>query len=69
MIWGILYFICAIICCGIILYVKDTSFTDLIVVVPALFCGIIWPLLLVLVILYSLAHCIRLLLAKIIKTK
>lgn len=68
MIWGILYFICTIICCGILLYVENISLTDPIVV-PALFCSIVWPLLLVLVILYSLAHCIRLLLAKIIKTK
>jgi hypothetical protein len=68
MIWGILYFICAAICCGIILYVEDVASTDPIIAV-VLICSIIWPLLLLLVILYGLAHCIKLLLTKIIKTK
>ena len=57
-----------IICCGIILYIENISFADPIVVL-ALFCSMVWPLLLLLVILYSLAHCVRVLLEKIINSK
>jgi hypothetical protein len=67
MIWIILYVICTAICCGILLYVIDpldyneTAFTC--------FCSLFWPAFLVLLILYGLGHCIRLLLEKVIKTK
>lgn len=68
MIWGILYFICTVICCGIILYVNDLSFNDndtpLLVV-----SSIAWPMLLLFIIIYGLGYCVRLLLTKIIKTK
>lgn len=68
MIWGILYFICTVICCGIILYVNDLTFDDddipLLVV-----SSIAWPILLLFTIIYGLGHCVRLLLTKIIKTK
>lgn len=68
MIWIILYVICTIICCGIILYINDSSFDDPITVL-AVSCSIAWPILLVLYVLYGLGHCVRLLLTKIIKTK
>ena len=68
MIWGILYFICTAICCGIMLYVNDLSFDDddtpLLVV-----SSIAWPILLLFIIIYGLGYCIRLLLTKLIKTK
>lgn len=68
MIWGILYFICTVLCCGVILYVNDPTFDDddtpLLVV-----SSIAWPILLLFVIIYGLGHCVRLLLTKIIKTK
>lgn len=68
MIWGILYFICTIICCGIMLYVNDLSFDDPIIVL-AVTCSITWPILLALCVLCWLGHCVRLLLEKTIKTK
>ena len=68
MIWGILYFICTIICCGIILYVTDLTIDDSLVVI-AVICSLGWPIFLVIAILYGLGHCVRLLLTKIIKTK
>ena len=68
MIWGILYFICTIICCGIILYVTDLSFNDPLIVLAAM-CSLAWPILLVFYVLCRLGHCVRLLLTKIIKTK
>ena len=68
MIWGILYFICTVICCGIILYVNDLTFDDPIIVL-AVTCSLAWPILLALYSLYGLGHCVRLLLTKIIKTK
>lgn len=63
MIWGILYFICAVIDCGIILCIDeyDTDFT--------VFCSLFWPVHLIFFVLYGLGHCVRLLLTKIIKTK
>jgi hypothetical protein len=68
MIWGILYFICTVICCGIILYVNDLTFDDddapLLVV-----SSIAWPILLLFIIIYGLGYCVRFLLTKIIKTK
>ncbi len=68
MIWGILYFICTVICCGIMLYVNDLTFDDddtpLVVV-----SSITWPILLLFIIMYGLGYCVRFLLAKIIKTK
>lgn len=68
MIWIILYIICTAICCGIILYVNNMSFYDKDVPL-AVFGGIIWPVILLITILYGLGHCIKLLLTKIIKTK
>lgn len=68
MIWIILYVICTAICCGIILYVNDLAFNDddaILVIISS----IVWPIFLVLFILYGLGHCVRLLLTKIIKTK
>lgn len=68
MIWVILYIICTIICCGIILYVTDLTTEDSLVILAVL-CSISWPIFLVAVILYGLGHCVRFLLTKIIKTK
>ena len=68
MIWIILYVICTVICCGIILYVNNVSFYD--EDVPLVVVGsLVWPILLMITILYGLGHCVRLLLTKIIKTK
>ena len=63
MIWGILYFICTVICCGIMFYVDeyDTVWT--------IFSSLFWPVCLIFFVLYVLGHCVRLLLTKIIKTK
>lgn len=68
MIWVILYFICTIICCGIILYVNDLTIDDPAVILVVM-CSIVWPVFLVIAILYGLGHCVRLLLEKVIKTK
>ena len=68
MIWGILYFICTVICCGIILYVNDIDINDAEIVLATMG-GLIWPILLVLSVIYMLGYCINLLLQKIIKTK
>ena len=68
MIWIILYVICTVICCGIILYVNNVSFYDEDVPL-AVFDSLVWPILLLITILYGLGHCVRLLLTKIIKTK
>lgn len=50
------------------LYIADLSFNDddtpLITVA-----SLVWPILLLITILYGLGHCVRLLLTKIIKTK
>ena len=67
MIWIILYVICTVICCGIILYAKESL--DYSEAAFASFCSLFWPAFLVLFILYGLGHCVRLLLTKIIKTK
>lgn len=67
MIWIILYIICTIICCGIILYANEML--DYSEAAFASFCSLFWPAFLVLYILYRLGHCVRLLLTKIIKTK
>ena len=68
MIWIILYVICTAICCGIILYANNTSFYD--ADAPLIVIGsLLWPILLLIIILYGLGHCVRLLLTKIIKTK
>ena len=68
MIWGILYFICTVICCGVILHVNDLSFNndDMPLIVVG---SIVWPAWLLFIIIYGLGHCVRLLLTKIIKTK
>jgi hypothetical protein len=68
MIWIILYIICTVICCGIILYVNDLTIADSLVIL-AVMCSLVWPVFLVVAILYGLGHCVRLLLTKIIKTK
>ncbi len=68
MIWGILYFICTIICCGIILYVTDLP-SDEHLILLVVICSLAWPILSVFYGLYGLGHCVRLLLTKIIKTK
>ena len=68
MIWIILYVICTIICCGITLYANDLAFNDNDTIL-AIMCSIVWPVFLILFILYGLGHCVRLLLTKIIKTK
>lgn len=68
MIWIILYVICTVICCGIILYVNNLSFDDNDTIL-AIMCSMVWPIFLALFILYGLGHCVRLLLTKIIKTK
>ena len=68
MIWIILYIICTIICCGIILYVNDLSFNDDDIPLTAV-ASLVWPILVLIVIIYGLGHCVRLLLTKIIKTK
>ena len=68
MIWGILYFICTIICCGIILYVTDLTIDEPLVVLAVMF-SLFWPILLMIAVLYGLGHSVRLLLTKIIKTK
>ena len=66
MIWGILYFICTIICCGIMLYVNVLSFEDddipLVVVSST-----VWPILLLFIIIYGFGYCIQLLLNKVFK--
>ena len=49
-------------------YVYDLSFDDVDTIL-VISCSIVWPILLVLYVLYGLGHCIKLLLAKIIKTK
>lgn len=67
MIWVILYFICAIICCGIILYVNDLSVDDPIIML-AVMSSLVWPVFLILYVLYGLGHCVRLLITKIIET-
>ena len=66
MIWGILYFICAIMCCGILLYITDLT-TDDFMAILAVGCSLFWPIFLVIAILYGLGHCVRLLLEKVIK--
>lgn len=68
MIWGILYFICTVIYCGIILYFNNLTIDDPVVIL-AVMCSLFWPIFLVIAILYGLGHCVRLLLTKIIKTK
>lgn len=68
MIWIIIYVICTAICCGIILYANDLVFNDNDTIL-AIMCSIVWPVFLVLFILYGLGHCVRLLLTKIIKPK
>ena len=68
MIWIILYFICTIICCGIILYFTDLTIDDSLTVL-AVMCSLVWPIFLMVAILYGLGHCVRLLLEKVIKTK
>lgn len=68
MIWIILYVICTVICCGIILYVDDSSFDDDDMPLIAV-ASLVWPVLLLFVIICGLGHCVRLLLTKIIKTK
>ena len=68
MIWIILYVICTVICCGIILYVNNVSFYDEDVPL-VVFASLVWPVLLLISVLYGLGHCVRLLLTKIIKTK
>ena len=68
MIWIILYIICTATCCGIILYINDVSFCDNDVPLVT-FASLVWPVLLLISILYGLGHCVRLLLNKIIKTK
>lgn len=68
MIWIILYIICTIICCGIILYTENIEFEDNDAML-AVMVAVIWPFYLVVCILYGLGHCIRLLLTKIIKAK
>ena len=69
MIWFvILYVICTAICCGIILYVNDSSLDGSEAAFVS-FCSLFWPAFLVLFILYELGHCVELLLIKIIKTK
>ena len=68
MIWIILYVICTAICCGIILYVNDLSFYDHDLIL-AVMCSIIWPVFLVIAVLYILGNCVRFLLTKIIKNK
>lgn len=67
MIWIILYFICTIICCGIELYANDLDCEDPITVL-AIFGSLVWPILLLVYILYGLGHCFRLLITKIVKT-
>lgn len=68
MIWIILYVICTIICCGIVLYTKNIEFEDsdsILVIMVSL----VWPMYLVICILFGLGHCVRLLLTKIINNK
>lgn len=68
MIWIILYVICTIICCGIILYDGNMPFYD--AETPlAVVASLVWPILLLITILYGSGHLVRLLLTKIIKTK
>ena len=68
MIWGILYFICTTICCGIILYVNDLTFDD--DDTPLLIASsMAWPMLLLFIIIYGFGYCFKFLLTKIIKTK
>ena len=50
------------------LYVNNLSFDDAETIL-AIMCSLFWPIFLVIVILYGLGHCVRLLLTKIIKTK
>ena len=68
MIWGILYFICTVICCGILLYITDLTIGDPLIII-AVISSLFWPIFLVIAILYGLGHCVRLLLEKVIKTK
>lgn len=68
MIWIILYVICTVICCGIMLYVNNLTFDNddmpLLVVI-----SIVWPILLLFITIYGLGHCVRLLLTKLIRQK
>lgn len=68
MIWFILYIICTAICCGIILYVNDIEFKDSESIL-AVMVSLVWPMYIVVCILFGIGHCVRLLLEKIIKTK
>ena len=68
MVWIILYIICTAICCGIVLYVNELTLDDNNIIL-AILCSLLWPVFLILFILYGLGHCVRLLLTKIIKTK
>lgn len=68
MVWVILYFICTIICCGIILYVNDLDYNDpLIILVTTI--SLVWPICLLSSILYGLGHCVRLLIERIVKNE
>ena len=55
-------------CCGILLYITDLIIDDSMTIL-AVGCSLIWPIFLVLYVLYRLGHCVRLLLEKVIKTK
>ena len=68
MIWIILYIICTVICCGIILYTKNIKFKDNDSVL-AVMVSVVWPMYLVVCTIFGIGHCIRLLLTKIIKTE
>jgi hypothetical protein len=50
------------------LYVADLTIADSLVIL-AVMCSLFWPIFLLIAILYGLAHCVRLLLEKAIKTK
>lgn len=68
MVWVILYFICTIICCGILLYVNDLDYDDSESLL-AVFCSFVWPIYLLSSILYGLGHCVRLLIERIVKNE
>lgn len=68
MIWIILYIICTVICCGIILYTENIEFKDGDSVL-AVIIAVVWPMYLIICTIFGIGHCIRLLLVKIFKTK
>lgn len=70
MIWAILYFICMVVCYGILLYVSgDVTSYEPATTIMIWLMSLVWPVVLFYAIVHGLGYCIKLLLTKIIKTK